>query len=152
MNSQNLALVAMTLEGKLSRQDILLVLQQCENLDDSSFSLLYTINLKKPLFGLLFQWVLGFCGGGRFYKGDIMRGVLYILAFIVICVLFGAGAVVADESGDESLLGVSVMLGVVFYIVLLADFYFIYKGIQRDNLQKITQALAFAKKKKPNLE
>ena len=151
MTSQNLALVSMALEGKLGRQDRLAILRQCEGLDDDALLLLYTANLKKPLVGLLFQWVLGFCGGGRFYKGDIVRGMLYIAAFIGVCALFVAG-VVAAENGDESLLGASFILAGLCYIVLLADFYFIYKGIQRDNLHKITQALAFAKKKKANLE
>ena len=141
MNSQNFALISMTLEGKLNKQDKFLALQRCENLDDSSISLLSTINFKSPLTGLLLHWLLGIFGGGRFYKGDIVHGVLYIVAFVIIFILFYAGAVVDEEDGDEGLLGVSVILFLIYYIVLLVDFYFIYKGIQKDNWQKLATLL-----------
>ena len=148
MNSQNLAFISMTLENKLAQQDKFLVLQQCENLDDDSVSLFSTLNLKSPLTGLLIHWLVGIFGGGRFYKGNIMQGILYIVASVVIFILFVCGAVMKEESGDETLLGVSALFFLIYVIVLLADYYFIYKGIQKDNLDKIQKFLFFHQRTK----
>ena len=131
MNSQNLALVSMTLEGKLDKQDKFLALQRCENLDDNSISLLSTINFKSPLTGLLLHWLLGIFGGGRFYKGDIALGVLYLVAFVLVCVCAGY---------DEDLFNLVFLLYILAYGV---DFYLIYKGIQKDNFQKLQNFLLF---------
>ena len=131
MNSQNLALISMILEDRLSEQGKILALQQCQNLNDSIMPSFSAINFKSPVAGLLWHLFLGFFGGGRFYKGDIMQGVLYIVAFVLVCVC---------ASYDEDLFNLAFLLYIVVYGV---DFYLIYKGIQKDNFQKFQNFLLF---------
>lgn len=150
MNSQNLAFFSMNLDGKFSDSDKMIALNQCGDLDDDALSSFYTINskFKSPWMGVLFHWLLGIFGAGRFYKGDIGLGVLYIVCFVVGCVLLAIGAVISDEDGDDSLLIIAVIFCVIYYIVLLVDFFLIYKGIQKDNFAKFQNFLLFSKHRK----
>lgn len=125
MTSQNVAFMSMTLENKLDEPTKLFALKQCENLDDSVVSLLNAINLKSPITGLVLHCFLGLFGAGRFYKGNGLLGALYIVFFVLACI-------VADY--DEDMAGFLLFVYLVFVYV---DCFFIYKGIQKDNWQKL---------------
>lgn len=125
MTSQNLALISMTLEDKLDESTQFFALNQCENLDDSAMSSLSVINFKSPVTGLLWHLFLGFFGVGRFYKGNILLGLSYIASFVLFCALIGY---------DEDLAALVFLLYSIAYGV---DFFLIYKGIQKDNWQKL---------------
>lgn len=68
---------------------------------------------------------LGLFGAGRFYKGDGLLGALYIVFFVLACI-------VADY--DEDMAG---FLFFVYIVFVYVDCFFIYKGIQKDNWQKL---------------
>lgn len=125
MTSQNLAFVSMTLGDKLDEPTKLFALKQCENLDDSAVSSLSAINLKSPITGLVWHCFLGLFGAGRFYKGNGLLGALYIVFFVLLCI-------VADY--DEDMAG---FLFFVYIVFVYVDCFFIYKGIQKDNWQKL---------------
>ena len=108
--------------GKIPSEGALGLQSQLENLDESAAYALSVLPLKDPVVGLILGIFLGVLGVDRFYKGDIGLGIVKLL----LCWL-------------------------TFGVWWLIDLFLVYKGIKRDNLQKITQALAFAPKKKPNL-
>ena len=131
MTSQNVAFMSMVLENKLDEPTKLFALKQCENLDDSAVSSLSAIKLKSPVTGLVLHCFLGLFGAGRFYKGngvDIMVGLLYLGFFAFLCVLSAQGVITNDECGGAISLEI---------FVAWVDCYFIFKGIQKDNWQKL---------------
>ena len=106
---------------KIPSDSAFLLQNQLENIDENSAYALTTLPLKDPVIGLVLSIFFGVFGVDRFYKGDIGLGVVKLL----LCWL---------------------TFGVWWFI----DLFLVYKGIKKDNLQKIMQALAFAPKKKSN--
>lgn len=102
---------------KIPSESAFMLQNQLENIDEKSVVALSMVPLKEPFIGLLLGIFLGVFGIDRFYKGDIGLGV----AKLLFCWL-------------------------TFGIWWLVDLFLVYKGIKQDNLQKIMQALAFAKK------
>lgn len=103
---------------KVPKDKLLLLQTRLEEVDDSSAVMLSTLNLKDPFIAILLSVFLGYFGIDRFYKGDIVLGILKLL-----------------------------FSWITFGIWWVLDWFFVYKGIKEDNLQKILQALLFAKKK-----
>lgn len=93
----------------------LMLQPRLEKLDESKLSSLAITNLKNPIVGL----VLGLCFGGfgvdRFYKGDIVLGILKFLSIFIF----------------------------IGFFWVLADLFLVWKGIKQDNLNKISQQLAY---------
>lgn len=102
---------------KIPSESAFMLQNQLENVDERVASSLAVLPLKEPFVGLLLGFFLGVFGIDRFYKGDIGLGIVKLL----LCWL-------------------------TFGIWWLVDLFLVYKGIKQDNLQKIMQALAFAKK------
>lgn len=104
---------------KISSESAFMLQKQLEsiNIDENSAFTLSALPLKEPFVGLLLGFFLGVFGIDRFYKGDIGLGIVKLL----LCWL-------------------------TFGIWWLVDLFLVYKGIKQDNLQKIMQALVFAKK------
>ena len=110
-------------DNKIPSEQVFNLQKTLESVDDSALSALSMIQLKDPIIGLLLGLFFGVFGVDRFYKGDIGLG-------IAICVL------------TLTLFGL-----VISAIWVIADLFLVYSGIKKDNLQKITQVLALAKKK-----
>ena len=92
------------------------------------------IKLKSPIVGLILGLLFGGLGVDRFYKGNIGLGVLKIILLIVSYSLFFGG-----------FLGVVVVGGLMLFLFavwVVADFFFVYKGIKKDNLAKVMTALS----------
>lgn len=104
---------------KIPTESYFMLQKQLESthIDENSAFALSALPLKEPFVGLLLGLFLGVFGIDRFYKGDIGLGIVKLL----LCWL-------------------------TFGIWWLVDLFLVYKGIKQDNLQKIMQALAFAKK------
>lgn len=110
------------------------------------------IKLKSPIVGLILGLLFGGLGVDRFYKGNIGLGVLKIILLIVSYSLFFGGflGVVAnslDETGEVAAgsVGMAVVGGLMLFLFavwVVADFFFVYKGIKKDNLAKVTTALS----------
>ena len=102
---------------KIPQEQAFIVQQQLEDVDEQSLYALTTISLKDPMIGLLLGIFFGFFGIDRFYKGDVGLGVVKLL----LCWL---------------------TLGIWWAI----DLYLVWHGIKNDNVKKIAQSLAFAKR------
>lgn len=102
------------------------------------------LGLKNPT---LVFWVgsflFGYFGVGRFYKGDIGRGLLYILCFVVVFVFLTITNFAANEFNDgvAALYIFAYFLFLAFIAVVYLDCYLIYKGIQKDNFVKFQNFL-----------
>lgn len=144
MNSQNVALVSMVLEDKIGEEQRFFTLQQCQNLDDDIVpSLTSMVNgLKSPLTGLLLQAFLGIFSVGRFYKGDIIFGVMCWI-FLVFLMLLGS-----NISHNDDAIAVLGALFIFYLVFVYVDCYFIYKGIQKDNFEKFQKFLLYSKNNK----
>lgn len=104
---------------KIPEHQVFIIQQQLEGIDEQSLYALTTLSLKDPIIGLVLGIFFGFFGVDRFYKGDIGLGIVKLL----LCWL---------------------TLGIWWAI----DLYLVWHGIKNDNVQKIAQSLAFAKKKR----
>lgn len=143
-NPQQIALLSMTLENKLNEQGRIYALKQCEEADEKTLLGISSIAFKNPLIGLLLQIFLGVFGVGRFYKGkgvDIALGIAFIIGACMVCAMLGYGLF----SEDEVILIVSCVLVVIYTIAVYVDSYFVYRGIQSDNLLRLQEYLFFSK-------
>lgn len=143
-NPQQISLLSMTLENKLSEQGRIYALKQCEEADEKTILGISIIAFKIPLTGLLLQIFLGGFGVGRFYKGkgiDIAIGIAFITSYCCVVGIFGYGIF----SEDEFITIVSCGLIVIYTIAVYVDSYFVYRGIQSDNLLRLQEYLFFSK-------
>ena len=85
--------------------------EKLDSLDEKKASQIAMLDLKSPLTGLVLGVAAGAFGVDRFYKGDIGLGILKLITL---------GA-----------------LG----IWALIDLFLVYKGIKKDNLEKLQMAL-----------
>lgn len=113
----NTAILLSTWQDKIPSESAFLLSKQLENLDEKDVITLSLLSLKEPFIGLILGIFFGVFGVDRFYKGDIGLGV----AKLLLCWL-------------------------TFGIWWLIDLFLVYRGIKKDNLQKITQILAFTQK------
>lgn len=94
--------------------DAVFILQgRLEKIPEDKIQSLSFIPLKEPIVGLILGLFFGVFGIDRFYKGDIGLGILKFLSIFVFIGIFWA----------------------------LADLYFVWQGIKKDNLNKINQQL-----------
>ncbi|WP_169763952.1 TM2 domain-containing protein [Campylobacter mucosalis] len=98
-------------KDKVLPENLLMLKEKLEKADERSVSALQLLNLKDPMIGLILGLFFGTLGIDRFYKGDKLLGILKLIT------LGGLG------------------------IWALADLYFVWKGIKKDNFEKITQVL-----------
>lgn len=100
-------------------------------------SSLAMIKLKSHVVGLVLGLFLGVVGADRFYKGDIGMGiaklVLYILGYVLL--IFGA------SSYSTALMVIGGIMIFAAGVWVLVDWFLVWKGIKKDNLNKIMTAL-----------
>ncbi|AWK62486.1 TM2 domain-containing protein [Helicobacter cinaedi] len=123
--------------------------QQLDKFPNDKISSLGFLPLKDPVIGLVLGLFLGHFGADRFYKGDIGLGILKIilgiLGFVFFAVFIVVGASIGRTDGDEYFfigffLGLLALL--VPFIWVIADWFFVWKGIKQDNFNKITKCLS----------
>lgn len=100
----------LSLKDRLPSND-LYIKDTLDRLTDSQSSRVSMVSLKDPKLGLIFGLCLGLVGVDRFYKGDILLGILKIITF-----------------GG-------------FGIWVLVDLFLVYNGIKQDNLRKLQEAI-----------
>jgi hypothetical protein hcinC1_04687 len=96
----------LTLKDKLP-SDAFYMKDKLDNLSEDKARAVSMLNLKSPLVGLVLGLCFGALGVDRFYKGDILLGILKL-------VTFGG-----------------------LFIWALIDLFLVYKGIQKDNLNLV---------------
>ncbi|MGX2970912.1 NINE protein [Helicobacter sp. T3_23-1059] len=99
-------------KDKIPSESYLMIKEKLKNIKEDDVLPLSMITLKSCVVGLLLGLFLGGLGADRFYKGDIGLGVVKLL----FCWL---------------------TLG----IWAIIDLFLVWKGIKRDNLEKILMAL-----------
>lgn len=100
-------------EGKVPKNDLLSIQERLMKAPKESVGVLGLLQLKSPVIGLILGLFFGVFGVDRFYKGDIGLGI----AKLLLC-------------------------WITFGIWALVDLFFVWKGIKRDNLNKINAQLA----------
>lgn len=99
--------IFMSIKDKIPQDSHLLIKDKIDNLDDKKIGNISMLNLKDPTIGLVLGLFLGVFGIDRFYKGDILLGILKLVTF---------GGI---------------------YIWAIIDLFIVSKGIKKDNLEKI---------------
>lgn len=149
--------IIMLVQDKLSKNsmDLTILKERLDKLNDAQrdnfAKQLSFIKLKSPIVGLILGLFFGGLGVDRFYKGNIGLGVLKIILLIVSYSLFFSGfigmiASSMDEmeevaAGSVGLTAVGGIMLFVFIVWVIADLFFVYKGIKKDNFAKIMMAL-----------
>lgn len=105
-------------QDKIPTTEAFMIQGLLESIDESAMYSLVSLPLKNPIIGFVLGFFFGVFGVDRFYKGDIGIGIIKLL----IC---------------------WATFGVWWFI----DLFLVYRGIKKDNAQKIAQVLSFAKKK-----
>ena len=121
----NMALL--TLQGKVPSESLPLLQDKLKSANDSQLEKISLISLKSPLLGLVLGFFLGAFGVDRFYKGDVILGIAKIATLIV------------------GFLTTFIIIGnfILFalWIWCIVDFFLVWKGIKRDNLNRILMQL-----------
>ncbi|WP_295739694.1 TM2 domain-containing protein [uncultured Helicobacter sp.] len=136
--------------NKIPAEATLSLQQQLDKLPNDKISSLGFLPLKDPVIGLVLGLFLGHFGADRFYKGDIGLGILKIIlgilgiVFFVVFIL--AGAVMSSNINGDSHFLVAFFLGLLALLApsiwVIADWFFVWKGIKQDNFNKITECLS----------
>lgn len=103
---------------KIPPKKSIILQKELKNIDDSTALALAAIPLKDPILGLVLSIFFGGFGVDRFYKGDILLGILKL------CLSW-----------------------LTFGIWWLLDCFFVFGGIKEDNFQKIAHAIDLANQK-----
>lgn len=116
------------------------------------------ISLKEPKTGLILGIFFGVFGVDRFYKGDIFLGIIKLILFFIshialIVASFSHFVFLAQDmpelSIDPSILEesvtivflTSISIWVLFMIWVFIDWFLVYRGIKKDNFQKILMVI-----------
>ncbi len=146
--------MVMAWAGKIPEESTLVLQERISKATDTNkVASLSMLPLKTPVVGLVLGLFFGGFGADRFYKGNIGLGVLKLLgisAMWIFAFIFGAmttfaGAAVGDEEGAAvgAAMGFGLM-GIVWLIVaiwVIADLFLVWKGIKKDNFDKINNQL-----------
>ncbi|MCX2716898.1 TM2 domain-containing protein [Helicobacter sp. MIT 21-1697] len=111
MNDKAMMMIA-TWADKLPDNAALILQERLEKLPEEKLSSLSLIQLKNPVVGLVLGLFLGILGADRFYKGDIVLGIVKLL-----------------------------LCWATLYIWAIVDLVLVWKGIKQDNLNKISNQL-----------
>lgn len=101
--------------GKVPADKTEILMQRIKELGNKEkMSSFLLLELKQPLVGLILGLFFGTFGVDRFYKGDIKLGILKFLSLFIL-------------------------IGIIWALI---DLVLVWKGIKKDNYNKIDQALS----------
>lgn len=113
MNNSALIMITSAWGNKIPSEATFMLQGRLEKIPEDKIQVLSFIPLKDPIIGLILGLFFGALSVDRFYKGDIGLGILKFLSIFIVIGIFWA----------------------------LADLYFVWQGIKKDNLNKINQQL-----------
>lgn len=126
--------------GKIPADSVYSLQEELKSVSDDKQMMLASLPLKSQIVGLILGLCLGGFGADRFYKGDTRLGIYKVGLLVVYGILLGISAAIGGAFGG--------ILGIIGFIALLtlgiwaiADLFLVWKGIQKDNLAKIRQAM-----------
>ena len=113
MSNSALVILTSAWSNKIPSEAAFMLQGRLEKIPEDKIQSLGFISLKDPVIGLILGLFFGLLGIDRFYKGDVGLGILKFLSSFILIGFFWA----------------------------LADLYFVWQGIKKDNLNKINQHL-----------
>lgn len=116
MQSANVSILMTSWQGKIPDENVLALQQALEKVPDDKMATLSAIPLKNPIVGLILGLCFCYFGVDRFYKGDIGLGIAKLI--------FGWWT---------------------FGIWWIVDYFLVWKGIKKDNFNKIMQNIHYIK-------
>ena len=132
-----------SLKDKVPNDALLPLKESLDKADDGASERLLLVNFKNAVLGLVFSVILP--GVDRIYRGDIALGVFKIIYFIGVYVALEASQLqTSQELGSDDYLGTLILLLVLavgLLVWFVADMFLVWRGIKRDNLAKIFNAL-----------
>lgn len=152
MNAYGAALVQQW-SGKIPQDSQMMLTQRLEKLDDDKVAAVGIVALKNPVVGLVLGLFFGGLGVDRFYKGDIGLGLLKLFGLMFIWILVfmfgGAAIMLGAAAGDDDGAAVGAAFGILLsfgawlitIVWCILDLFFVWKGIKKDNLNKINNQL-----------
>lgn len=119
--------VLMLLDGKISNEQKFMLNDKLDNISEEKLKNLPLIPLKNPILAVVLGFFFGWLGVDRFYQGSFGLGILKLALFIIGCIT------------TFIFIGVFVLWALGIYVLI--DLYFVYKAVQNDNYQKISQMI-----------
>lgn len=126
-----------SLRDKVPSDALLPLKESLDKADDGASERLLLANFKNAVLGLVFSVILP--GIDRIYKGDVALGVFKLIYFIGVYVALEAMDRRQYISDAEMIL--LFVLGFGLLVWFVADMFLVWRGIKRDNLTKIFNAL-----------
>lgn len=133
---QNNDMLFYSLKDKVPSDAFLPLKESLDKADEGISDRLLLVNFKNALLGLVFAVILP--GVDRLYKGDIELGIFKIIYFVGVYI---ALQVCSEQGASAGVLIIVLMLAVALLVWFFADMFLVWKGIKRDNLKKIFNAL-----------
>lgn len=119
--------ILMIISDKIPSENLPLVQDKLENASEDKINSLAVLPLKSHIIGLILGLLFGGFGVDRFYKGDIGLGIaklaLYIISWLTMIIYIGF------------------LLFLIVGIWVIVDLFLVWKGIKKDNLNKILNSL-----------
>lgn len=119
--------ILMLLDGKISNEQKFMLNDKLDNISEEKLKNLPLIPLKNPILAVVLGFFFGWLGVDRFYQGSFGLGILKLALFIIGCIT------------TFIFIGVFVLWALGIYVLI--DLYFVYKAVQNDNYQKISQMI-----------
>ncbi len=98
--------------------------------------------LKSPVIGFVLALFLGWLGVDRFYKGNVLLGIIKLIGGLIFFVCGALAWVFISwliESGSS--LGMTIgVAGLIYILWYILDLILVPLGISRDNAKKLAQA------------
>ncbi|MBD5164438.1 TM2 domain-containing protein [Helicobacter sp.] len=123
--------------GKIPADSVYTLQEEIKSLSQEKIATLYSLSLKNKFIGLVLGLFLGGLGVDRFYKGDKRLGVYKLTLMCVYIVVLSIGGAL----GSQVIAGFGGILGLVVTIWAITDLFLVWRGIPKDNLTKIRQAI-----------
>lgn len=117
MENATMANLMIIWQDKIPTESVLILQDQLKNIPEDRTTPLMGIQLKNPLIGLILGIFLGTLGIDRFYKGNIGLGIAKL---VLTLTYFGL---------------------IISSIWAIVDLFLVWKGIKKDNLQKIQSVI-----------
>lgn len=112
--------------------------EKIKSLNEEQKNEISMLELKNPIIGLVFSVSLGFFGADRFYKGNIGLGVGKLVIFVLYLLFLFLADTLDNVEDYEQMLTLSTTLFLIDFIWVTIDIFLVFKGIKKDNFEKIS--------------
>lgn len=110
---------------------------------NSQNKIVVVMPLKSPVVGFLLGFFLGWLGVDRFYKGNVLLGIIKLIGglIFVVCAPFNGWFIIGMSIQSGPSLGLVIVIASWIYLLwYILDLILVPLGISRDNAHKLAQA------------